>query len=104
MNSLADSSFAEVKAAILEEPWLAANYDVGKEYIRTADGRIEFAFIGLRHNIESVKSKARIHLLWVDEAEQVSELAWSVGNSDRPRRRRGNLGNVEPWPQKERDA
>jgi phage terminase large subunit len=78
MNSLADSSFAEVKAAILEEPWLAANYDCGKEYIRTKDGRIEFAFIGLRHNLESVKSKARIHLLWVDEAEQVSELAWSI--------------------------
>ncbi|WP_316219396.1 phage terminase large subunit [Bradyrhizobium sp. SZCCHNR2026] len=78
MNSLNDSSFAEVKAAIAEEPWLAAAYDCGDTYIRTKDRRIEFAFIGLRHNIESVKSKARIRLLWVDEAEQVSELAWSV--------------------------
>src|SRR5690348_12512763 len=32
----------------------------------------------MRHNIESIKSKARILLLWVDEAEQVSEAAWSI--------------------------
>ena len=30
----------------------------------------------LRRNIESVKSTARIRLLWVDEAEPVSEVAW----------------------------
>lgn len=78
MNSLAESSFAEVKFAIEENPVLAAGYDVGKEFIRTKDGRIEFAFIGLRHNLASVKSKARIRLLWVDEAESVSEYAWSI--------------------------
>jgi phage terminase large subunit len=38
--------------------------------------RIEFAFIGLRHNLDSIKSKALIRLLWVDEAEPVSESAW----------------------------
>lgn len=76
MNSLDESSMAEVKAAILSEPWLAANYDVGEKYIRTADRRIDFAFIGLRHNLDSIKSKARIRLLWVDEAEPVSESAW----------------------------
>lgn len=76
MNSLDDSSLAEVKAAILEEPWLAAKYDVGEKYVRTKDGRINFAFIGLRHNLDSIKSKSRIRLLWVDEAEPVSETAW----------------------------
>lgn len=76
MNSLDESSLAEVKAAILEEPWLAAKYDVGEKYIRTKDRRIEFAFIGLRHNLDSIKSKSRIRLLWVDEAEPVSETAW----------------------------
>lgn len=78
MNSLADSSFAEVKAAIESEPWLASAYDVGDTYIRTRDRRIDFAFIGLRHNLSSVKSKALIRLLWVDEAEPVSEKAWQV--------------------------
>lgn len=78
MNSLDDSSLAEVKAAILEEPWLAAKYDVGEKFIRTKDGRISFAFIGMRHNLASIKSKAKIRLLWADEAEEVSETAWMI--------------------------
>jgi len=78
MNSLDDSSLAEVKAAIASEPVLASAYDVGEKYVRTRDGRIEFKFAGLRHNLESIKSKARILLLWVDEAEQVSEAGWLV--------------------------
>jgi phage terminase large subunit len=77
MNSLDESSLAEVKAAIASEPWLAAQYEVGEKFVRTRDGRIEYAFIGLRHNLDSIKSKARIRLLWVDEAEPVSEAAWS---------------------------
>jgi len=76
MNSLDESSLAEVKAAILEEPWLTSKYDVGEKFIRTKDGRISFAFVGLRHNLDSIKSKSRIRLLWVDEAEPVSESAW----------------------------
>lgn len=77
MNSLEESSFAEVKAAILSLDWLARHYDVGEKYIRTKDGRISFAFVGLKHHLDSIKSKARIHLLWVDEAEKLSERAWS---------------------------
>jgi len=77
MNSLEESSFAEVKAAIVSDPWLASVYEVGEKYIRTKDRRIDFAFIGLRHNLESIKSKSRIRLLWVDEAEPVSEGAWA---------------------------
>ena len=76
MNSLDESSMAEVKAAIASEPWLAEFYDVGEKYIRTNCRRVEFAFAGLRHNLESIKSKARILILWVDEAEPVSETAW----------------------------
>ena len=76
MNSLDESSMAEVKAAIASEPVLAAAYDVGERYIRTNDRRIEFKFAGLRHNLDSIKSKAKIHILWVDEAEPVSEAAW----------------------------
>jgi phage terminase large subunit len=76
-NSLDESSMAEVKAAIASEPWLAACYDVGATYIRTRDRRIEFRFTGLRHSLDSIKSKARIKLLWVDEAEPVSETAWA---------------------------
>lgn len=77
MNSLDESSFAEVKAAIESEPWLAERYEVGEKFIRTRDRQIDYAFIGLRHNLDSIKSKSRIRLLWVDEAEPVSEKAWA---------------------------
>jgi len=78
MNSLDESSMAEIKAAIRSEPWLEAHYDIGEKYIRTRDGRIEYKFTGLDRNIASIKSKARIKLLWVDEAEPVSEAAWRI--------------------------
>lgn len=79
MISLADSSMAEVKAAIESEEWLRSNFEVGERFIRTREGlpgRIDFAFIGLRHNLDSIKSKAFIHVLWIDEAEPVTRTAW----------------------------
>lgn len=79
MNSLADSSLEEIKAAIGEEEWLSPFFEIGEKYIRTAPslpGRIDYTFTGLDRNIDSVKSKARIRLGWVDEAEPVTEEAW----------------------------
>lgn len=76
MNSLNESSMAEIKAAIQSEPWLMAGYEIGEKYIRTKDRRVEFDFVGLRHNLDSIKSKARILILWADEAEPISEVAW----------------------------
>ena len=76
LNSLDESSMEEVKQAILSEPWLAEQFDIGQRYIRTKSGRIEYTFAGLRHNVDSLKSKARILLCWVDEAEGVSDRAW----------------------------
>lgn len=78
MNSLEDSTLAEIKAAIASEDWLAPWFDVGEKYVRTRNlpGRVDFIFAGLRHNLDSLKSKARILLTWVDEAENVSEVAW----------------------------
>lgn len=77
MNTLADSSMEEIKQAILSMPFLAKYYDIGEKYIRTKNRRIHYLFTGLRYNLDSLKSKARIHLTWVDEAENVSDLAWS---------------------------
>lgn len=78
MNSLDDSSLAECKRAIEDEPFLAAYYEIGEKYIKSRDGRISFAFAGLDRNIGSIKSKGRILICWVDEAEPVTEYAWSV--------------------------
>lgn len=78
MNSLEDSSLEEVKRAIEDEPFLRDYYDVGDKYVKSRDGRISFAFRGLDRNIASVKSLGRILLCWVDEAEPVTELAWTT--------------------------
>lgn len=77
MNSLSDSSFEEVKGAIMSVDWLSDYYEVGQNFIRSRDGRINYAFAGLRRNLDSIKSKARLILVWVDEAETVSEMAWA---------------------------
>ncbi|MCO2380649.1 PBSX family phage terminase large subunit [Pseudomonas aeruginosa] len=76
MNSLEESSMEEIKQAIRSEPWLDAYFDIGEKYIRTKNRRISYVFCGLRHNLDSIKSKARILIAWVDEAENVSETAW----------------------------
>ncbi len=80
MNSLADSSMEEIRAAIALQSWLAPYFDIGETYIRTSaalPGRIDFSFSGMDRNIDSIKSKARLKLAWIDEAEPVSEAAWA---------------------------
>lgn len=76
MNSLEDSSMEEVKQAIKSVSWLNDFYEIGEKYIRTKDRRVSYVFCGLRQNLDSIKSKARILIAWVDEAESVSEIAW----------------------------
>ncbi|MDE1484440.1 PBSX family phage terminase large subunit [Xenorhabdus bovienii] len=76
MNSLSESSMEEVKQAIKSEPWLDNYYEMGENYIRTRNRRVWYVFAGLRHNLDSIKSKARILIAWIDEAESVSETAW----------------------------
>jgi phage terminase large subunit len=76
MNSLDDSSLEEVKAAIRSVPWLEAYYELGEKYIKSKDGRISYVFAGLRRSLDSLKSKAKLILAWIDEAETVSETAW----------------------------
>lgn len=76
MNSLADSSLGEIKLAIKSEPWLASAFDIGEKYIKTKSGRISYSFVGLDRNVDSIKSKSRILLGWIDEAEPVTETAY----------------------------
>lgn len=76
MNSLDDSSMEEVKLAIESEPLLKPYFEIGEKYIRTKDGRVRYVFAGLDRNIASIKSKSRILLCWVDEAEPVTDSAW----------------------------
>ncbi len=76
LNSLDESSLEEIKAAIRSYDFLKDYYEIGEKYIRSRDGRIRYTFAGLRHNLDSIKSKSRILLNWTDEAEPVTEQAW----------------------------
>lgn len=76
LNSLDESSLEEIKSAIRSVDWLNSYYEIGEKYVRSRDGRINYVFSGLRRNLDSIKSKARIILAWVDEAEAVSDSAW----------------------------
>ena len=73
--SIKESLHAELKAAIQAHPWLEAHYQVGVDYLRGNNGT-EFIFRGLRHNIGSIKSLAKIDLTIVEEAEDVPEDSW----------------------------
>ena len=74
-SSIKESFHAEVKNAIASEPWLAAAYDVGEDYIRGKNGTT-FIFRGLERNMSSIKSTAQIDICIIEEAEDVSEAAW----------------------------
>lgn len=76
MESLEESSLEEIKAAIREEPFLNAFFEIGEKFIRTRCRRVKYVFTGLRHNLDSIKGKSNVLLAWVDEAENVSDIAW----------------------------
>lgn len=95
MNSLEDSSLEECKRAIESEPFLAAYYEIGEKYIKSRDGRIRFTFVGLDRNVASIKSKGRVLILWVDEAEPVSDSAWTTVIPSL--REEGEDWNAELW-------
>ena len=76
LNSLDESSFTEIKSAIEDDEFLRTQFDMGARYIRTIGKEVEFTFAGLRTNLDSIKSKARILLCWIDESESVTDMAW----------------------------
>lgn len=77
MKSLKDSSMSEIKNAI-KELNLTSLFNFGEHYIRTVNGAIEFTFDGLRQNVDNIKSKSRVLICWIDEAETITENSWQT--------------------------
>ena len=75
MNSLTNSSMSEIKSAI-NRLKLEKYFHIGEKFIRTSNNKIQFLFMGLRKNIESIKSQAPIYICWIDEAETISSDSW----------------------------
>ncbi len=76
-NSIRDSVHR-----LLSDRIIALKYDqffnVQKDSIRCPVSGSEYLFKGLRHNISEIKSTEGIDIVWVEEAERVSEDSWSV--------------------------
>lgn len=61
----------------LKAPNGAPFYTIKEHSIEGANGT-EFFFMGLRHNLNSLKSVANIDLAWVEEADPISDDGWTV--------------------------
>ena len=75
-NSIADSVH-RVLADQIGLMGLGDFYQVQNTTIVGTNGT-ELIFVGLRYNIESIKSLEGIDICWVEEAERVSERSWEI--------------------------
>lgn len=74
-NSIAQSFYAELKAAIEAHEWLAEHYEFQRDRIIGNNGT-EFMFKGLHSNPTAIKSLAKIDLTIIEEAEDIPEESW----------------------------
>lgn len=74
-NSIAQSFYAELKAAIEAHWWLAEHYELQRDRIIGKNGT-EFMFKGLHSNPTAIKSLAKIDLTIIEEAEDIPEESW----------------------------
>lgn len=75
-NSISDSVITllhdQIKAMGLE-----SMFDVQRTAIYGTNGS-EFSFVGLKHNVTSVKSFEGVDICWVEEGQAVSKKSWEV--------------------------
>lgn len=74
-NSIQQSFYAELKAAIEAHDWLSDHYDIQRDKIVGKNGT-EFMFKGLHTNPTAIKSLAKIDLSIIEEAEDIPEESW----------------------------
>lgn len=81
MNSLAESVHHLLETRI-HALGLQGHYQILKSTILGPDwgedGRTEFIFAGLRHNVANIKSLEGVTKLWVEEAQSVSKASWDT--------------------------
>lgn len=61
----------------IESLGLQAHYQILQNEIRGINGT-EFIFEGIRHNTDKIKSSEGIDICWIEEADKVTELSWSI--------------------------
>lgn len=61
----------------IEKLGLSPNYEVTNNEIRGINGSL-FIFNGLKHNVNQIKSLEGIDIVWVEEAELISDDSWEI--------------------------
>lgn len=61
----------------IEALGLGQFYEVLNDEIRGRNGSL-FLFAGLRHNVDNIKSKEGLDIVWVEEAQHVSKHSWET--------------------------
>lgn len=76
-NRIQESVYTELKWAI-GHLGLQDSFDVQKTTIIHRRTGAEFIFYGIERNLEEIKGTSDIDILWVEEAEKLTEEQWSV--------------------------
>ncbi len=70
-------SVLKLLADLIKQHNLHSFYEIQTATVKGINGT-EFIFEGLRHNIESIKSKEGIDIVWIEEAQTVSKNSWDI--------------------------
>ncbi|WP_425087780.1 PBSX family phage terminase large subunit [Stappia sp.] len=76
-NRIQESVYTELKWAIAHLG-LTGVYDVQKATIIHIPTGSEFIFYGIERNLEEIKGTSDVDILWVEEAEKLTEEQWTV--------------------------
>lgn len=76
-NRIQDSVYTELKWAI-NHLGLNDQYEIQKTTIIHRATGSEFIFYGIERNLEDIKGTSDVDILWVEEAEKLTEDQWSV--------------------------
>ncbi|WP_153414359.1 PBSX family phage terminase large subunit [Sinorhizobium medicae] len=76
-NRIQDSVYTELKWAI-SHLGLSKAFDVQKTTIIHRRTGAEFIFYGIERNLEDIKGTSDVDILWVEEAEKLTEEQWTV--------------------------
>ncbi len=74
-KSINESVYETIRNRIVEAGW-EDEFDIQATTIICKRTGAEFIFFGLRYNINSIKSIARIDIAWIEEATNVSKTSW----------------------------
>ena len=76
-NSIKDSVHKLLCDTIDRYPAFAPKYKIQDVYLQSTTGS-EIIFAGLHNNVNAIRSKEGVNIVWVEEGENVSKFSWEI--------------------------